>query len=338
MARGFGDRRVIEAAVSGRHARAWVVDWCASRRDPDGLWTRGFQFGDWLDPDAPPDRPNAAKVDRGIVATAYLAYSAGLMAHAAGLLERPDEVERYAALRDATAKAAWAKWADSFPTTQTGAALALEFAIAPPAERKRVGDALAALVAANRHRIGTGFVGTPLLLPALTHAGHVEAAYKVLLNSECPGWLYQVDCGATTIWERWDGVDTDGQLHSAQLADTSRSMVSFNHYAYGSVAAWLYEVVAGLSIDLSGEGPTPLCFAPQPGGGLAFARAEVETPFGPAGIGWRWQGDELLVEAKVPPGATARLVPPPGFVAQGESPWTHVLGSGEYEILLRPGA
>ncbi|WP_326585837.1 hypothetical protein OG889_30695 [Streptomyces sp. NBC_00481] len=136
-----------------------------------------------------------------------------------------------------TAETAWRKCGDHARTTQTGCALALRFDIVPTAERAAVGEALAALVRTRDGRIATGFLGTPFVLPVLTGTGHTDEAYRLLLNPECPGRLYQVVRGATTMWERWDAMQPDGTID----VENAGTMLSFHHYAYGAVAAWLYQ-------------------------------------------------------------------------------------------------
>ncbi len=291
--------------------RAWV-DWCAGRRGEDGTWSGDWHFGDWLDPGAPPDEPEKATTSSDYIATAYLAYSAGLVARTADLLGDSGSATAYAALRDQTAAAAWRKWAGHAVTTQAGCAIALQLGIAPEADRARVAGALAALVRASGGRIATGFLGTPLVLPALTAGGRIEEAYQLLLNTESPGWLYQVLHGATTMWERWDAIRPDGSIHPGEMATGAGGMLSFNHYAYGAVAEWLYRSVAGLAPDADDPGYGTVVFAPVPGGGLTSAAAGIHTPYGPAAISWRLDGQNLTVDADVAPGARGRFVLPPG--------------------------
>jgi alpha-L-rhamnosidase len=288
---------------------AWV-DWGASRRGEDGTWIGDFQLGDWLDPGAPPDEPEKATTNSDFIATAYLSYSAGLVARTAALLD-DDKAAAYAELRDHAAAAAWSRWSDHAITTQAGCAIALQLGIAPPAQRQHVADALAALVRASDGRIATGFLGTPLILPALTSGGHVEEAYRLLLNTDCPGWLYQVLHGATTTWERWDAIQPDGSIHAGEMASGEGGMLSFNHYAYGAVAEWLYRSVAGLAPDPDDPGYATVVMAPVPGGGLSHARARIRTPYGPASTAWTLDGGVLAVDLEIPPGARGRFVAPP---------------------------
>ncbi|HWD66879.1 MAG TPA: family 78 glycoside hydrolase catalytic domain [Caulobacteraceae bacterium] len=327
--RAYGDVEVLRVQYDSM--RAWV-DWCASRTEPDGLWTQDFQFGDWLDPDAPPDKPFKSKVPYGFLATAHLARSAGLVSSAARLLGDLEAADFYGSLQARTAAAAWERWGEEAPKSQTGCALAIEFEIAPESQHGRIGAELAELVEKNNYRIGTGFVGTALILSALTRTGHLDVAYRLLLNPACPGWLYQVKAGATTIWERWDALRADGSVNLGGSAAGNASMVSFNHYAYGAVAAWLYRTVAGLVIDLS-DPDQPLTVAPRPGGGLTWAEATVDTAYGPASVRWDLQGGELTIAVEAPPGARARFEPPDGDLCD-EDGHRGMLGSGRHVLKL----
>lgn len=306
--------------------RAWV-EFTVDHLDADGTWSGYAQLGDWLDPAAPPEDPARATTDSAYVATAFVAHSALLLADAARELGELDDADRYAALHRRTAEAAWRKWGDHARTTQTGCALALEFGIVPAAERADVGEALAALVRANGGRIATGFLGTPFVLPALTGTGHVAEAYRLLLNTECPGWLYQVARGATTMWERWDAIRPDGTID----VENAGTMLSFNHYAYGAVAAWLYRSVAGLRpVD---PGYRTMEIAPRPGGILTSAEASITTPYGTASVAWSIGDGTLTVEAVLPPGTTGRFDAPEGWCSTEA---VGRLGSGSHLLSLRP--
>jgi alpha-L-rhamnosidase len=290
---------------------AWV-DWCASRRGDDGTWTGDWHFGDWLDPGAPPDEPEKATTSSDLIATAYLSHSAGILARTADLLDDDEAAASYAALRDETAAAAWGKWGDRVVTTQAGCAIALQLGIVPRTHRQRIADALAQLVRANDGRVATGFLGTPLVLPALTNGGHLQEAYQLLLNTASPGWLYQVLHGATTTWERWDAIQPDGSIHAGDMAADEGGMLSFNHYAYGAVAEWLYRSVGGLAPDPDDPGYATVVMAPVPGGGLSHAHARIQTPYGPAATSWTLTDGVLRFALEVPPGARGRFVLPPG--------------------------
>jgi alpha-L-rhamnosidase len=322
----YGDLEVLLRQYQSM--KAWVGG-AASRRGKDGTWRGGTHFGDWLDPGAPPSKPAQATTSSDFIATAYLSHSAGIVARTALLAGNAEDAQIYSQLREAAAKAAWRRWKKDAVKTQTGCAIALELGIAPPNQRPLVGDALAKLVRRAGGRIATGFLGTPLVLRALATTGHLDEAYQLLLNRDCPGWLYQVVMGATTMWERWDGILPDGTIHSGGGA----SMNSFNHYAYGAVATWLYRSVAGISPDADDPGYSTIVFAPLPGGGLSRARAQLNTAYGPASISWNRSADTLHVELAIPPGARGRFVAPTGWRGSPESD----LRSGSHQVLLTGG-
>ncbi|BBC31132.1 Bacterial alpha-L-rhamnosidase [Streptomyces graminofaciens] len=320
----YGRRSMLDRHYAAM--RAWV-EFTVDHLDEDGTWSGNAQLGDWLDPAAPPEDPARATTDSAYVATAFVAHSARLLTDAARELGHLDDGERYEALHRRTAQAAWRKWGDHARTTQTGCALALEFGIAPATERAEVGKALAGLVRANGGRIATGFLGTPFVLPALTGTGHVDEAYRLLLNTECPGWLYQVARGATTMWERWDAIRPDGTID----VEKAGMMLSFNHYAYGAVASWLHRSVAGLRPVAPGY--RTMEFAPRPGGTLTSAEASVTTPYGTASVAWSISRDTLTVEAVLPPGTTGRFSAPEGWHSTEA---VDRLESGSHLLSLRP--
>ena len=311
----FGDRGVLAAQFES--ARRWV-DLQEQLSGPDRLWNEGFQLGDWLDPDAPPQDPADAKTDRYLVATGYAAASARKVAQMAEVLGLTAEAAHYGRLadeiRDAFAAAYVLPDGRMTSDAQTAYALAISFdLIADPSQRAAAGRRLAELVAEAGNRISTGFVGTPLVSDALTLTGGQATAYDLLLERECPSWLYQVDMGATTIWERWDAMLPDGTVNPG-------TMTSFNHYALGAVADWLHRVVAGLAP--ASPGYRTITFAPRPGGGLTHASARHLSPYGEVSIAWHLDGGELVIATTVPTGTTATL-DLPGRDAVVQGPGTH---------------
>ena len=301
----FGDTTVLERSIDSMIA--WN-DYVFSRLDDELCWRRDFQFGDWLDPDAPTAEPWKAKAKFDVVATAYAVRSSDLVARALETLGRdasPYE-QRAANIRDA-----WYRtFDDAALTTQTGCALALEFDLVPAEARARYGDALVALVRDAGTHLSTGFLGTPLLLPALTATGHLDVAYDVLQQRTCPSWLYQVIAGGTTIWERWDALREDGSVPTEGLGGVGRGMVSFNHYAYGAVADWLHRTVAGIAP--ADPGYRHVLVEPKPGGGLTHARASLNSRYGTIATAWRIEDDRFVLDVTIPPNATATVNLPSG--------------------------
>ncbi|MFF3436960.1 family 78 glycoside hydrolase catalytic domain [Streptosporangium sp. NPDC002721] len=322
----FGDLGVLRAQYAGM--KAWVDQVAALTRK--NLWDEGFQFGDWLDPASPPDQPGRSLTDHVLVATAYHAWSARILADTARLLGHDEDAERYAEL----ASAVRAAFRDEFVTpsgrlacdTQTAYALALHLDLLEgPGQRERAGRRLVELVARDDHRIATGFVGTPLVCDALASVGAHDTAYRLLTQRECPSWLYPVTMGATTVWERWDSLLPDGSVNPGE-------MTSFNHYALGAVADFLHRTVAGLAP--AAPGYRRLRVAPRPGGGLTHASAELHTPYGPASVAWTMvrtvAGETLTVTVTVPPGTVAELdLPCEGDLPEEVGAGTHTF-TGPY--------
>jgi alpha-L-rhamnosidase len=278
-----------------------------------------MQLGDWLDPAAPPDKPGQAKVDSDIVASAYYARSLRQVAEAAHLLGLETDAAHYGTLAERSRRA----FVDEYVTpagrmmsdAPTAYALALEFdLVTDPTVRAALADRLAALVREGGYRIGTGFVGTPLVADALTRGGHLDAAERLLTQTECPSWLYPVTQGATTVWERWDSLLPDGSVNPGE-------MTSFNHYALGAVADWLHRTVAGLAP--AAPGYRRLRIAPQPLESLTSASARHLTPYGEASVSWRRDGDEIVVTAVVPANTRAEVAIPgaPDEVGSGDHEW-----------------
>ncbi|MEU2349181.1 glycoside hydrolase family 78 protein [Modestobacter sp. NPDC049651] len=284
---------------------AWIDAFAARAGGDLDFPGGGFSFGDWLDAAAPPDNPAAARTPWQCVATAYLARSARTVAQAAEVLGR--DGARFADLAERAAERFRAEYVTpngrvAYPS-QTAYALALEFDLLTPEQREEAGRLLAEQVLKDDFRIATGFLGTPLVNDALTSAGELATAYELLLQRECPSWLYPVTMGATTIWERWDSMLPDGSINPGE-------MTSFNHYALGAVADWLHRTVAGLAP--AAPGYRRLRVAPRPGPGISSAAATHETPYGPAAVSWTVAGDAFALELTVPPNTTAEVALPDG--------------------------
>ena len=286
--------------------RRWVDHLRRRAGDDVLLPEEPFQYGDWLDPDAPGDRPWEAKTSPLFVANCFYVQSAALLARAEAILGE-EGAEAHADLAARVAEAVWQRWGDEAMRTQTGAALCLEFGIVPAAERATLAASLAENVRAENGRIATGFLGTPLVLFALSRNGHLTEAYRMLLRREAPSWLYQVDRGATTVWERWDAIRPDGTIHTGAMdSKEGDTMISFNHYAYGAVIDWVYRTVAGL--DPVEPGYRVVRIAPRPAESLRHARARVQTSYGALAIDWTVSaGGALTAEITVPFGVRAEL-------------------------------
>lgn len=270
---------------------------------PTGLWDTGWQFGDWLDPDAPPEEADAAKADKGVVATACLYRSATFAAKTARLLGESADVEHWQSLADRTRDAFLEHYVDDegriYSDASTVYSLAIVFDILPSSHRPAAGNRLAELVRAADYRISTGFAGTPYVTWALSETGHVDEAYRLLLEEQCPSWLYPITMGATTIWERWDSLLPDGSINPGE-------MTSFNHYALGAVADWIYQVVLG--IRPAEAGYTRVKIQPTPGPGIDWARGALECPHGRIEVQWSTLGPTFDLEITVPAGIEADVL------------------------------
>ena len=311
----FGDRGVLAAQFESM--RGWVdqvLELAGERR----LWEGSFQFGDWLDPTAPADRPGDAKTDPDLVASAYLYRSTRIVAQAAALIGEVELAERYAVLADEVREAWRAEYCTPagrlMSDAQTAYALGIVFELLPATALQAAGTRLAELVRQGGYRIATGFVGTPLIQDALTLTGHDDVASRLLTQTELPSWLYPVTMGATTIWERWDSLLPDGSVNPGE-------MTSFNHYALGAVADWMHRVLAGLSPATPGY--RSILVEPHPIDGFESAEATHETPYGRASSAWAIADGWMTVRAVVPPNATAEVRLPDGS--------TFSVGSGTHE-------
>ena len=265
----YGDVTFLEDNFEMMHR--WV-DYITAATTSKYQWHGGKHFADWLGLDAPYGQYKGS-TDPELIADAYYAASAERVVRAGEAIGR--DVAAYRALHENIVRTFRETYRDTFPT-QTGHALALRFGLA--ADPAAVAASLAAMVRRDGERLMTGFVGTPYILHALSDNGYAELAYTLLLRREFPSWLYPVTQGATTMWEHWDGVTPDGRLWS-------RDMNSFNHYAYGAAADWLYEKAGG--ITPLAPGFARVRFAPLPDARLGALSVRFDSPHGTIESAWR---------------------------------------------------
>jgi alpha-L-rhamnosidase len=299
----YGDTRILDTQYESM--KAWV-GYMRTRAGDDLIWDGDFHFGDWLAYSTTNPGYPGATTDTDLIATAYFAYSTGLLQQTAAVLGREDDARAYAALRDAVREAFQREYITESgrmaSNTQTAYALALSFGLMPEGQAAQAAGRLAADVRRFNNHITTGFLGTPLLCHTLSDHGHLDVAYNLLNQETYPSWLYPVKMGATTIWERWDGIKPDSTFQDA-------GMNSFNHYAYGAIGDWLYRVVAGIEADPAEPGYKHVRIQPQPGGGFTHARASLNTMYGEVASAWEIAGGAFRLEVTVPPNthATVRL-------------------------------
>ena len=235
------------------------------------------------------------------IATAFFAYSAHLLAEAAQVLGKEDDAREYSALHQRIKEAYIAEFVEDDghlrPDRQASYVRALAFDLLPEHLLASAVQHLVELVQRADMHLGTGFLSTPYLCPVLADNGHLDLAYALLMQNTPPSWLYAVKKGATTIWESWNGIDEEGNPHH-----------SLNHYSYGAIGNWLYQVVAGIAPGAPGYRHT--IFQPQPGGGLTFASATYQSLYGEIATGWQIDGERIQLTVTVPPNATATVVIP----------------------------
>ena len=335
----YGDRRVLEenydamlrwiecqratASAELPEALAGVDLPDARRRAQALLYNTGEHFGDWLTPSTMEGRPVheaigiAPALTSEVLAPMFQAQTLTLAGRTASVLGRGADAAALAA-RAAEVRAAFAsEYVDAhgdLPVRLQGVyVLALAFDMVPPERRAHTAARLVELIHARGDRLDTGFLSTPHLLDVLCDHGHPEVARTLLWQSELPSWLYEVDHGATTIWESWDAISPDGEIRP----------MSFNHYAPGSVDDWLYRRVAG--IRPTAPGYRAAVIEPDFDAGVAHVRAHVGTPYGPLAVEWERAGDAASVSVAVPYGVSATLVTPGREVALEAGPSTHAV-------------
>lgn len=284
-----------------------------------------LHFGDWVAPDVP--KMSQWQGRSKYTATASLCNTSGRLAKIARLLGKDEDAAQYETLSAKVADAYCSiltdgsgKAKDEF---QTAYVLPLYLNMFPENVKAKAAKNLVKLVEKNDYKIGTGFPGTPYILFALADSGHADTAFKMLLNTQCPSWLYEVRVGATTVWERWDGLDENGECPIGD--DGTDQMISYNHYASGAVGAFLYRRVLGVEPVLPGY--KLFKFAPLVGGGLTEADGTVGTPYGEIKAAWHIENGEMTAEITVPMD-TACTVTLPGGVEQN-------LSSGSYTLTAR---
>jgi alpha-L-rhamnosidase len=346
----YGDKAILEQQYESM--RTWV-EYIKAADESSGdkrLWTTGFHFGDWLALDGSDPNARMGGTPEDFIASAYYFYSISLTARAATVLGQVEQATHYASLA-AEIKAAIQK--EYFTSTgrlaintQTGFVLALFMELVPDGFHQRViNDFMLRLRKDNLH-LRTGFVGTPYLCRVLSNHGANELAYKLLLNEDYPSWLYSVNLGATTIWERWNTLNPDGSI-------SSTGMNSLNHYAYGSIVEWMYRDMCGLNPSFGGDqvaGFRRARIAPKPDKALRWAKACYHSAAGFFESGWciGEQGN-LSFEFTIPFNAEAQLILPDAnlgeIIINGQLSTTGTqvgnnlvlqLGAGRYVIDYQP--
>jgi len=299
----YGDKQVLRQQYESM--KAWVNYIQSHARN--NLWDTGNHFGDWLSYAGTDYEDGAATTDKNLIAQAFYARSTQLLINAAKILDKDDDVRKYTKLLFEIKKAFQAEYVTPngrmISGTQTSYVLALNFDLLPDNVRNWAVQRLTDNIDDYDGHITTGFLGTPYICEVLTRFGHTDAAYDLLMKESYPSWLYPVINGATTIWERWDGIKPDKSLQDP-------AMNSFNHYAYGAIGDWMYSVIGGINTSESSPGYHKIILAPQPGGKLTGADAQLETMYGKVRSAWTINNNIFTWDVTVPPNTTAQVVLP----------------------------
>jgi len=318
----YGDRGILE-----RHFTAMSA-WMAfiERGNPDYLRGNdlGNSYNDWL-------APGDDHTPHELLATAYWAHDAALMAEIADATGRPGDAAGYRALRARIRDAFTGAFvtADGQVTsgTQTAYVLGLHMRLIPEDLRTAAAERLAEAIRQADWHLTTGFVGVGYLLPVLSDTGHTDVAHRLLAQRTAPSWRYMTDHGATTIWERWDGWTSHHGFQSAW-------MNSFNHYALGSVGEWLYRYLLGIDQQPGTAGFGHLLIRPHPGGGLSWARGSYRSVRGPISSAWERRDGRFALHVELPPNVTASVRVPSANAAEVRD----TEGRGPVEVAGFPGA
>lgn len=300
----YGDRQLLQQQYGSMKAYVESI----RKTAVNDLWNSGFHYGDWLfyrpDDDV---LGRAAVTDCYLIAQCFYTNSVQLLINAANVLGKRDEASEYSILLDRIKKAFINEYMTAngrlVSGTQTAYVLALNFNMLPEDLRDQAAKRLADNVAFYGNHLTTGFLGTPYLCHVLSRFGYTDLAYTLLLQKTYPSWLYPVTMGATTIWERWDGLKPDSTFQTP-------GMNSFNHYAYGAIGDWMYRVMAGLDTYEDGVGYKHSMIKPHIGGGFTSVAASLETYYGTLSCAWQVKGSDLTMDIEIPANTTATVFVP----------------------------
>ncbi len=297
----YGDKRMLEDQYGSM--KAWVD--CMQQRSVNNLWNTGFHFGDWLFYSINDDNDGMSAItNKYFIAQCFWAHSTQLLINAARVLGKTDDAAKYAALlkniKEAFVKEYTTANGATMSNTQTSYVLALSFDMLPEPMRAQAATRLVENIRLYHNHLTTGFLGTPYLCEVLSRFGYTDMAYKLLLQDTYPSWLYPVKMGATTIWERWDGIKPDSTFETP-------TMNSYNHYAYGAIGDWMYRVMVGLDTEEEGPGYKKITIHPHVGGNFNWVSATYQTRYGKVTSGWKTENGQLVLDADIPANTTATI-------------------------------
>lgn len=285
------------------------------------LINTGFHFGDWIIPSVVneqgfTDGPASAFLTMHCVGSSLLAADADMYAEVSELLGYAESAEKYRAYAKRVRQAFEEEYVSADgrlgQEMQGNYILALKHHMVSPEKESLLAARLNKLVEKNGFRLDTGFMATPHLLDILCQYGYQDTAWKVLLQEECPSWLYEIKNGATTIWENWDAVRPDGELANC----------SFNHYAFGCVGDFLYRRVLGL--NNAGTGYDKILITPEYSCPFAWAEGSYHCPHGTIELKWVKEKDKIHIFGRIPANTSAEVRLPDGSIRE--------IGNGEFEV------
>lgn len=318
----YGDREILREQYESM--KAWV-GYITAHCGENGLWQTGYQYGDWLALDKEESEDRTGFTDKYFIANAYYINDLDIMARASEVLGKTAEAEGYRMRRREVLESFRQEYmtpAGRMVTeTQCALALALRFRLCEDRFRDRISGLLAANIAGHKNHLCTGFIGTPHLCHALSESGRHALAGTIFLKEDYPSWLYAVNMGATTIWERWNAVLPDGSINPD-------GMNSLNHYAYGAIGEWMYRKLGGIRPEEAGY--RRIVFEPMPVKGITWADTSFESSYGRIRCSWKCENHKMTVDLEVPPNTTARAVLPEHEEMELESGIYHL----EYETGL----
>ena len=308
----YNDKIILERQYESM--KAWV-SYLENLSEGNFLVQNGFHFGDWnffIHPTDWNDKPGYT--DKDFIATAFFANSTYILSRTAEVLDKDEDAIKYKNLLENIKEAFQAEFMTPTgrlsPHSQTAYTLALTFDLIPKKQIKNAVNYLVKDITTRDFHISTGFLGTPHICHVLSNNGHTDVAYKLLLQESHPSWLYQINNGATTLWERWDGIKPDGTFQDVKAN-------SFNHYAYGAIGDWLYRVVAGIDIDPINPGYKNIIIRPQPSKELTHAKARYESKYGLIQSSWKMHDNATFnLKVEIPPNTNASIYLPNATIAK----------------------
>lgn len=293
----YGDKAILKENWKCMHE--WV-DYITNHCEDNGLWMTGYQYGDWLALDKEEGADRTGATDKYMIANAYYLYVTDLVKRTAEVLGFREEADKYARLYEKTLSAFQKEYYTEtgriVSETQTGCILSLYFNLAREKDRNRILHTLLTNIGNHKNHLTTGFVGTPYICHVLSENGAHDMASTLFMKEDYPSWLYEVNMGATTVWERWNSINPDGTFDES-------GMNSLNHYAYGSVGDWMYRKVAG--INQIEPGYKKILIQPMLVRGIEEAGGTFESSYGKIVSSYSCKNGKIQVHVEIPANTTA---------------------------------